>query len=459
VRAECSTSIVPSILLLCGLVGGLGGCQKYQPVPLEVDEHRARWEARSPQSEELMDFAQSLAHAGGALEVDYDPANGLTLAEAEIVALYYNADLRESRERAQVSAAAVQYAGLWDDPDLSVDVGRILENVPDPWVPGVGIGVSVPISGRLDAQRRLSEAEHSRALAQIAQQEWDLIIELRRAWIDWSAASLRAQITDEMTAQIEKLVDSIDEMEGEDELPEIEARLFRLEAMMRSNDARGLRGRSEQLDLHLKQLVGLNPHAPVEFVPSLSATATEIASDQARDDMLQAHPELLESRAAYEEAERSLALEIRKQYPDIFIGPSIEHDENDQTRIGISGSLPLAIWNRNRSAIGQARAERQARRAAFEAALETRAHELAQAQIEWETARDVREDFESEILPLLEEQIGEAREAREEGDFDAFLQLETIVRFEEGKLRLIDAREQEALAAVRVNAALGPASR
>jgi outer membrane protein TolC len=432
------------------------GCQKYQSQPLSLEEHRARWNNRTIDGESLRSFASELAQTPRYAAVDYDPENGISLAESEIIALFYNPDLRESRERAQVPAEAARHAMLWDDPDLSFDANRVIESVPDPWALSGSIGVSLPLSGRLGAQKRLSEAEHARALAQLAVQEWELITELRRAWLAWSAESLRAQVTSELATQIDRVVEAIDNLEGEAELPEMEARLFRLEALMRKNDARGLAGSAMQQELHLKQLLGLRPDAPVLFIPTISIEVDDLAPNQRREQVQHAHPEIIERRMAYEESERTLALEIRRQYPDVFLGTSLENDEDDQTRIGFSGSLPLAIWNRNRSAIAQARAEREARRIGFEATLETRIHELSQAEIEWQTKREVREDFEAIVFPLLEQQISDARAAVEEGDFDAFLQLETVVRFEEAKLRLIDAREQEALAATRINAALGP---
>ncbi len=73
--------------------------------------------------------------------------------------------------------------------------------------------------------------------------------------------------------------------------------------------------------------------------------------------------------AEYEVAERTFELEIRKQYPDLQIGPGYGlEDGQDQVLMGLS--LPLPVLNANRQAIARAEANRSVARASVEAALE-----------------------------------------------------------------------------------------
>jgi CRISPR system Cascade subunit CasA len=430
----------------------LTGCQAYTPQPLDAAAHEQAWRARDPSHEGLRDFAAKL-NDPDARTPTFDPSDGLTLAEAQVVALYFNADLREARARADAAAAPERFAGLWDDLDLSADVNRVLESTSEPWVFGGSLSLTIPVSGRLGAEKALSEAERLAAQAAVARQESELIDDLRRTWIEWSAETLRAEIAGELTSQLQQLVENIGALEGEDELSEMETRLFQIEWLTRRNDARAHRGRAAGLELALKGKLGLKPDAPVTLNPELHF---ELEGDSAARlaMMRQRNLTLAERRADYEQAERALALEIRRQYPDVTIGPSVER-EDEQTRVGFSGSMPLIFFNRNRAAIARAVAERAAARAAFEASLEHVADELAQAEVEWQSRHDVREEYESSILPLIEEQADAANQAIESGDFDAFLQLDSIVRLQEGKLQLIDLLEEQSLSAIRIGAVIG----
>lgn len=154
------------------------GCQRYQPQPLQLEAHRAAWQGRSPDDITVHAFATELAETGR-LEIPFDLTDGLSLEEAEVVALVFNPRLRESRARAGVAAATAEHAGLWEDPVLEVDALRILESVPDPWITGIGLGFTIPVSGRLGVERSLADAERSAEATRAAVDEWLVLGELR----------------------------------------------------------------------------------------------------------------------------------------------------------------------------------------------------------------------------------------------------------------------------------------
>src|SRR5687767_12097106 len=91
------------------VVGLLAGCQRYEKRPLDLGGHAGRVEARSPAGREVADFAASLSSRRPRVEA-YDPADGLTLAEAEAVCLFFNPQLRAARLKAEVPLAGAKEA-------------------------------------------------------------------------------------------------------------------------------------------------------------------------------------------------------------------------------------------------------------------------------------------------------------------------------------------------------------
>ena len=126
----------------------LAGCQAYQPDSLDAPAHAAAWRARTPGDESVLAFARRL-EGQGCKRTPFNPADGITLAEAEIVALVFNPDLRLARLKANVARATADHAGRWDDPQLGIDVLKVAESVPNPWLLGGSLSLTLPVSGRL----------------------------------------------------------------------------------------------------------------------------------------------------------------------------------------------------------------------------------------------------------------------------------------------------------------------
>ncbi len=68
--------------------------------------------------------------------------------------------------------------------------------------------------------------------------------------------------------------------------------------------------------------------------------------------VLKCHPAIRRRAAEYEVAEASLRLEVRRQYPDIQLGPALGM-EDGQGRGGVGFSVPLPILNANRRGIAE----------------------------------------------------------------------------------------------------------
>src|SRR5688500_8905985 len=89
------------LLLLALLPVLLPACQRYSAVPLKLNAHQASVAGRDASAAEVVAYADRLASLGHGPAV-YDPGDGLTLDEAEVVALFFNPELRLARLKGQV---------------------------------------------------------------------------------------------------------------------------------------------------------------------------------------------------------------------------------------------------------------------------------------------------------------------------------------------------------------------
>lgn len=64
----------------------LVGCQSYERVPVDLADHRAAFDTRLDTTEPISRFVDRLAEQGHAVPDRFDPSDGLSVAEGEVLA-------------------------------------------------------------------------------------------------------------------------------------------------------------------------------------------------------------------------------------------------------------------------------------------------------------------------------------------------------------------------------------
>lgn len=434
----------------------LASCQAYEPRPLDPAAHRAAWLARTDAVESLERFLERLEEASRRPFANLDLEDGVDLSEGRILALAFNPDLRVARLRVGPEAAGLEHAGLWADPQLTLDVLRITDSLPDPWVIAPGLSATIPLSGRLRAAQRLASAELAAARAATRQAEWSVWARVERVWIEWSAARQRSEETRRVLRSMDTLVSRMSDLAARGELARTTSALFRVEEARWRTRLHGFEGEEAALELRLRSILGLSPAAPVTLVPRLDgAPEAHPPAPSAPDELAFRNPSLGRLQVDYEVAEAALRAALRGQFPDLRLGPLYE-SEGGQERIGLGWALPLPFFNANRRRIAEARAERDVARAAFEAAYETllARHAAAAKRVAALTAQ--RAAMEESLVPLVDQQLEDAIELLTLGEGTVLVLFESLTRFNQTKLDLVDARSAEAIARVDVALLVGP---
>lgn len=427
------------------------GCQSYRPAPLDLDRHRAAWAARDPASPSIADYARTLADRNADPAAPFDAADGLTLAEAEVVALFFNPRLRVARLRAAAPRAGAAEAGRWADPELDITGERILESVANPWILGATLSFTLPISGRLEIERRQAESAADVELLRAYAEEIALLAQLRARWIAWAANRQRIDLLTAYLADLAEIRGAADKLQQAGELDATDVRLFRIEHVRRQAELRAMNLAAREQEAEIKAILGLTPDAPIPLHPSLSPDTAPRSPAEQHVPLDLDHPRLLLARAEYEAAERALELEVRRQYPDLTLAGGGGEDEGE-SRVLFGAALPLPLFNRNIRAIAEARAARDAARAAAEAAFEDLVHDLHRARLGAASAADRRQTLERDVVPLVDEQVADLRRLGQAGEFNTLVLLEALRTAHETRLELLEATARSALADVELEA-------
>ena len=327
--------LIANICTLCALL--CSGCATYSPDPPDLRNNAEAWRRMS----------QEIAPTGRLTTLNW--------LQMSALGLQLNPDLNKARLKFLNSKQAKQYAGLWEDPSLSLDAARYLTGVQ--YDRGVTLGLSIPVSGRTVLARKVAEMYAESDYRELQAQENDYLMRLR-------TLSYLIQITHTKHELIcRRLEQAREESASIAHLHEMgEAAAADLhEAEQRESDLikEHQELESAHLDKHLELIAMLGLHPAVgrievaadlpHGVPAKAPTPTE--------EGLLAHPRLLSAMSAYRTTEAELKLEIRKQYPDISLGPGLAHEEgNNKLKLEFGFTLPL--WNRNREGIARAKGNR-----------------------------------------------------------------------------------------------------
>ncbi|MEO1129284.1 MAG: TolC family protein [Planctomycetota bacterium] len=432
----------------------LAGCQIYEPSPLNFDAHRAGLSGRVDAVEPISAFVERLEGMGTDVPAGFSMTDGVSVGEAEVLALFYNADLRAARLRAGVALADYETAGLWEDPELGFDGAEILAPSGSPFEFGLTLSLTIPISGRLGVEKDRAGEMYEAELRRIVDAEWTKRAQVRSAWAAWTVSLNRLSLLQDTVEQTERIVAIADRLERAGELTRVEVRLLRAALVQTRSDVAQAQRDEVRTRVALLGLMGLVPDAEVRLLPSLALRETPTAGDPITR-LIEANTMLAVRRAEYQVAEETLRLEVRKQYPDITIGSGYGSEDNDD-RLLLGISLPIPSLNANRAGIADARAHREVARAAAETAFEQLARELANAQAELASVQSQLAFYQNELVPMLDEQTSEVDQLAELGEVDTFVLLETVTQTYATKSRLLDLRAAEIAAATEIKRLLGP---
>lgn len=415
-------------------VSAAAGCQSYRAQPLDSSEVLRSWRDRTPASHSVKAVADALVRQAPTTRPAFDAADGLSLGEAELVALLFNAELRRARFEANVARVGAAEAGRWDDPSIGVDLERILSGADDRWVVGGLVNLTIPLSGRLQVEKKLASLEHRVAELRALRLERQTIAELRRAWAQWSAATMKARVLESAIADLQSIESAMTKLRDAGESDPTDVRLFSIDLVRRRGQLLSARRDVAHAESTLRQLMGLAPQTPLNLVDGGMTSSVATAVD------VEAHPDVAIAKAEYDVAERSLELEIRKQFPDVQLGIGPGTDQGDTRLLG-GVSIPLPLLNANRRGIAEARAKRDVARAEFESVLTRVETARAQSRRSVDSARQLMQLIEQELVPLVDRQLLEARRLLDVGEFNALLVREAIDSATEAKLDLISHRQ------------------
>ena len=374
-RSTCTVVLV----LGSTSMGLLSGCIAYEPDPLvpatELRQILERSEVPVPAERPESLVGDEIWFP---VTEDIDFEDGLTLAEANSVALFYAPALVSARSRHQVAAAQLMQAGLLPNPQLWL--GPRVSTEDGGLVFPAQLFFEIPTGGELGAEEDAAKAQLDGAAWQVMQAELGLLEEIR--WLFLRIQALREQRAHQelLRDEAQRIVDWVEALSSAGEVDVLTLQLARLEREDVVTSIQRYDIELGQLTTELLGLIGLHPTASVQPVTTEDLLVVAELPDASTEQVLR-HPAMRAQELAYQNADGLLRLEIARQYPNPRIGPDIESDRGD-LQIGLGLIVPLPVFDQNKGQVVEAMARRQTAREQYQATLLELAAEEATARRE-----------------------------------------------------------------------------
>ena len=346
----------------------------------------------------------------------------LTLEQAWARAEQANPALRAARaelEAAQGRRTDAQ-AFFWHNPEVAGGVAR--RRSPDPGFPDrrsqdwtIGLQQTFEIAGQQGYRRAVADHLLSAVRETIDATRRQVRAEVERRFIQVLGLQRRIALERETLRFIDEFARIVRKRAAAGEQNRLDRNLAEVEAERARNQLSALEEQLVQARADLAALLQLPP----EQLPEAAGELAVATANYTREALLEAvanHPRIRALALREQAARDRLGLERAAVYPDITVSMSTGRESRIEQLTGLSVSVPLPLFRRNATGIGQASAE------LVQAQIERQAAERdARAAVNalWEklvTARQRVIRLQASVLPALEENLHLSRTAFSAGE-------------------------------------------
>ena len=278
--------------------------------------------------------------------------------DAEVLSLAGNRQINAMRLKAANSSKLAGEYGWWEDPELGFDLLRIVDPSSHPFLGGASAAFTIPLSGALKSETASAQAYAAADRAKIVAAERIIAADARKSAIRLASLHEIKRMLESHFGD-DRIVRSISNVERLHAAGEVTA--GGLAGMRRSIHARrhaimDVAREIAEEEIVLLRLSGLRPGARIvaDFTPSVPSAGHVAPVDAAS---LVRHVEVEVALAELGATEAELEAQIRRQYPDLKLGPAYSNEEG-LDRLGIVAGFTLPLWNRNRKGIAEAEGRR-----------------------------------------------------------------------------------------------------
>jgi len=322
--------------------------------------------------------------------------DGLSLAEANALALFYAPTLVTARGDLELKGAELLRAGLLSNPELFL--GPRLATSGGALIFPASLSLRIPLDDRRGAEKARAASEIEAARLLLLSKEAEVLISVRQRFTRIAGLQASMRIRADLARASAEAFRGIEGLFRAGRADQVALGLASLDRDEAARDLRDAEAAVERSRIALLTFIGLLPDPALKIAADEALLVPVPVPDVQDHQRMLGHPHLRALEASYRAREFGLKSEVARQYPALSIGPDFESDDGDAS-IGVGLSISLPIFDSNSGAIAVAKVQRTIGRDAWRAALVDLASREALARMNLRSAAAHLEALTTRTLP------------------------------------------------------------
>ena len=332
----------------------------------------------------------------------------------------------------------------------------------------IGLSQDIPVGGRLGAQEEMADAGLRLAIANLRQTEAMLAGQVATSYYRLLVLKRQIATRDALIGVDQRLLDATTARMQAGEVSPLDVSTAELETERLKQQQALLQNQFDAELANLNQLLGQPARTPLTLADTLPA---ENAPGDLADLQRQALKERADLQAAQFEggqAQAQVSLARSERWEDWSVGVSSGQSRLDVTgappqatehEIGVTLSIPLPLWNRNKGNVAAALSQGQQADANVTALKLQIQNEVATAFSQLQRLTEVVARYRDRLLPLSEKSIALAQQGYNQGQVSIVEVVTTERQHSEVEIAYLDALDQYLQAYAALNQAIGAYNR
>jgi outer membrane protein TolC len=372
-----------------------GGCTPYVPQPLkpseEINAVLSRLENPLIDKVDGSVTVQTSTWFPTVQEINFE--DGLTLAEANTVALFYSPEIVKARAESKISKAQLLGAGLLSNPDLFA--GPRFTNRKGNEIFPFSFTFPIPRPGELAAKVEKSKAAILVKKGELAAKELEVLIALREKFIALSVLEKKISTYSYLETVSREVVRWAATLYASGEIDPLSFHLAEVNKGNIETILKEQRVEKIKIAFDIQSVLGIVPSEKILFVDT--ALPLPESNEEFSHRQILHLPQVKAAYFVYQEAEVALKSEILKQYPSFSFGPQFESAAG-QGSLGFGINLTLPIFNQNQGPIKEAAKRREFAKIYYQSILLDLLQKKEIARLEKKSLQEILDTLQKQTL-------------------------------------------------------------
>jgi len=367
------------------------------------------------------------------------PAQGMTLAELEEMAIRCNPTVAQAAHRVEAVRGHYVQVGLYPNP-VAGYIGAEIGDSGQAGQQGSFVGQEIVTAGKLRLSQSVAEQEIQQASWAWQAQRQRVLTDARRSFYDVLVAQRKMELTEQLLRIGEEGVRTAESLMKAKEV----ARADTLQAHIEAESARVLleRARNQYMASwrNLAAVVGVAGMPPSQLVGEAWDGLSELTWEDTYNRLLAESPQLAAAQAGVARAQAAVNRECAQRVPNIDLQMAVQYDNaTKDTFATVQAGIPIPIFNRNQGNIHKAQEELMAAKHEVQRVQLELQQRLAAVFEQYATARYQAEKYSQDILPSAKTSLDLANKGYQQGEYNYLFLLTAQRTYFQTNLIFLDA--------------------